>query len=143
MHRFTRAAIAGAAIALLTIGGTTPANAAPAMPLNTGQEVAEIDSEGHGFFTYTLMGTEFCYTLSVDDLTTTTVAAHVHRAPRNVNGGVVIPLATMPATSFDIPSTCVDIDPMLAAEISANPRGFYVNVHTMTYPGGEIRGQLK
>lgn len=143
MHRVTRAVIATAAISVLALGGTTAASAAPAIPLTTGQEVEEIVSDAHGFFTYTLVGTEFCYTLDVDNLTTNAVAAHVHRNPRNVNGGVVIPLATMSATSFEIGETCVTISAMLAAGIAENPRGYYVNVHTTRYPGGEIRGQLK
>lgn len=32
--------------------------------------------------------------------------------------------------------------PRLAA-IEASPRSYCVNVHTPTFPGGEIRGQLK
>jgi hypothetical protein len=143
MQRFTRAAIATAAISLLVLGGTGAAQAAPAIPLTTGQEVMDIDSEAHGFFTYDLVGTTFCYTLEVDDLTTTTVAAHVHVGPRNVNGPVVIPLATMPATSFEIGRTCTTISQMLADDITENPKAYYVNVHTMRYPGGEVRGQLK
>jgi hypothetical protein len=144
MPRFTRNAIAAAAVSLLIIGGgASAAYAAPAIPLNTGQEVAEIDSEGHGFFTYDLTGTEFCYTLRVGNLTTPTVAAHVHVGPRHVNGPVVIPLMTMPTTSFSIDRTCVMISETLAADIAENPRAYYVNVHTTTYPGGEVRGQLK
>jgi len=27
--------------------------------------------------------------------------------------------------------------------ISANPRGFYVNIHTDPYPAGAVRGQLE
>ncbi len=29
------------------------------------------------------------------------------------------------------------------AAIVANPRNYYVNVHTPLFPGGEVRGQLK
>ena len=37
---------------------------------------------------------------------------------------------------------CATADPALAAEIVANPSGFYVNVHTTPFPDGAIRGQL-
>jgi hypothetical protein len=143
MNRFTRAAITGAAILALAMGGASAASAAPAIPLNTGQEVQEIDTEAHGFFTYDISGTRFCYTLEVDGLTTPATAAHVHIAGRNVAGPVVIPLAVMPATSFEIERTCVTISETLAMQIAQNPRAYYVNVHNVTYPGGEIRGQLK
>jgi CHRD domain len=39
-------------------------------------------------------------------------------------------------------SGCVAIDPALAAEIQANPRGFYANVHTTAFTAGAVRGQL-
>ena len=51
------AAVIAAALAL-------PAGAAPSIPLNSGQEPAGGEAEGHGFFSYTIDGTEFCWTLS-------------------------------------------------------------------------------
>ena len=33
-------------------------------------------------------------------------------------------------------------DPKIAADILANPAGFYVNLHTADFPGGAVRGQL-
>jgi hypothetical protein len=45
-------------------------------------------------------------------------------------------------TSFDV-AACTTADSGLLAAIEANPRAYYVNVHTMMFPGGEIRGQLK
>src|SRR5262245_27642112 len=80
----------GVALGLVGVGA---AQAAPAIPLTTGQEVpAPTDGGAHGFFSYELGEGELCYTLDVTGLTTPAVAAHVHRSPRNAPGPVVIPL---------------------------------------------------
>jgi hypothetical protein len=39
-------------------------------------------------------------------------------------------------------SGCTTADRRLVKDIRNNPSGFYVNVHTVEYPGGAIRGQL-
>jgi hypothetical protein len=143
MHRFTRAALAAAAIAALTLGGATAANAAPAIPVNNGQETTGAEGGAHGKFTYTIDGSMFCYTLSVTGLTGGAVAAHVHIGPQGVAGPVRIPLAVPMQTSFDVAACTVVSDAAILAGIQENPRGWYVNVHTPMFPGGEVRGQLK
>ncbi|MEO7235462.1 MAG: CHRD domain-containing protein, partial [Lapillicoccus sp.] len=95
-----------------------------------------------GFFTYTISGTQLCYTLTARDLSANAVAAHIHHGPRNVAGPVVIPLTVAAGTSFTR-SACTTASAMLLADIQADPKAYYVNVHTPTFPGGEIRGQLK
>ncbi len=68
-------------------------------------------------------------------------AAHIHApAPPGMNAGVIIPLSPTGGTSGTINNLGVgtsqaNIDHILAGNA-------YVNIHTQTFPGGEIRGQI-
>jgi hypothetical protein len=136
-------ALAVSVLATLTLAGAGAAQAAPPkVPLNGGQEVpSPTNRSAHGFFSYDIDGDQFCYTLEMRKLSTPAVAAHVHLAPRNVAGPVVVPLTVPAATSFNV-SDCVTADAGLLAQIAANPSSYYVNVHTSMNPPGEARGQL-
>ena len=56
MHRSTRAALTIAAVSLLTLGASVSAQAAPAIPVNNGQETTGAKGGAHGFFTYEIDG---------------------------------------------------------------------------------------
>lgn len=81
---------------------------------------------------------QVCFTIEAQDLTTPAVAAHIHKAPAGVNGGVVV--------NFDVGtnglSGCVEASRDLIKDIRQNPWDYYVNVHNPTKPGGAVRGQL-
>ncbi|GAA1802179.1 CHRD domain-containing protein [Agromyces neolithicus] len=143
-HRTRTAAIALAAAAAFTFAGSGAANAAPAIPLTIGQETPKPDAGpgARGSFSYEIGVGELCYTLDVTGLSTPAAAAHVHLAPRNVAGPVVIPLVIVNATSFSV-DTCVPADQAVLDAIEENPNAYYVNVHNSQNPPGEIRGQLK
>ena len=140
-------ALALAAAAALTLGAAGAAQAAPptvtTVPLNTGQEVpAPTEGGAHGFFSYEIEGDQLCYTLEVTGLSSPAAAAHIHVGERNVPGPVVVPLMVENATSFEV-SDCTTADAALLADIEANPKNYYVNVHTPMNMPGEVRGQLK
>lgn len=145
MSTSIRAFVTAVAAGLLS---AAPATAAPAIPMNPEQETAPVVSDGSGFFEYTIDVDQLCYTLEVRRMTMDPSAAHIHLAPRGVAGGVVVPLATPPAATSTV-SDCITaaergaLTPAELAGIAADPRAYYVNVHTANYPGGEIRGQLK
>ncbi|MGW9631403.1 CHRD domain-containing protein [Agromyces sp. NPDC055520] len=147
-RRARTAALTLAAIAALTFAGAGAAQAkppgTPAIPLNNEQEAQTTGATGgaRGFFAYTIDDGEFCYTLEVSGLTTGAVAAHVHLGPRNVAGPVVIPIPVPNSTSFEVSACTMPASTLLDA-ITANPKAYYVNVHTPMFPGGEARGQLK
>jgi hypothetical protein len=81
---------------------------------------------------------EVCWDVTVDDLAAPVILAHVHEGAAGVPGPVVVDFV-FPANGL---SGCVDADATLVKEIRQNPAGFYVNVHTTAFPGGEVRGQL-
>ncbi len=141
--RTRTAALTLAAVAAFTLAGAGAAQAEPAIPLTGGQEVPKPNAfGGHGWFSYEIDGTEFCYSLEVDGLSTPAVNAHVHLAPRNEPGPVRIQLSFVSATSFEV-SDCVTITAVIADAIEDDPGAYYVNVHTEMNGPGEIRGQLK
>ncbi|MCK5859986.1 MAG: tandem-95 repeat protein [Abyssibacter sp.] len=70
----------------------------------------------------------------------TPTQAHLHEAPFGQNGPIVITLQADPvdAQAYFVEQTAIssqDVDTMLAG-------GWYLNVHSSTHPGGEVRGQL-
>jgi hypothetical protein len=81
---------------------------------------------------------EICYTLTAGDLDTVT-AAHIHVAPVGSPGPIVVPL--VPPVS-GTSSACASVARDLARAILKHPENYYVNVHTVAFPAGAIRGQL-
>lgn len=67
------------------------------------------------------------------------VSAHIHQGAKGVAGGVIIPLAGGTGGVWSVPGGSVLSDAQYSA-FQAN--GLYVNVHTPSNPGGEIRGQI-
>jgi hypothetical protein len=137
----TLATLGAAALILGCIGATSASAATPSIPLNGEQEASAADPDGSGFFSYDLDGTTFCWTLEWQDIDTA-FAAHVHKAPREVAGPIVIPLSVGDGSGTPV-SGCTEIDSALAADIDAHPKAYYVNVHNTPFPAGAIRGQLK
>jgi hypothetical protein len=134
---------AAAALGLgLALAGGPPASGAPnSVPLNVGQETTGSDTGASGSFTYTIDGDTLCFTLAARKLSVEATAAHIHVGDRKVAGPVVVPLSVGEGTSFSV-TDCVTADAALLAAIDDSPRDYYVNVHTPTFPGGEVRGQL-
>lgn len=80
--------------------------------------------------------------LVANNLPGTDIAAHIHRAPSGVAGGIVQPLPFTATSENGVIGTGTFTNPGLVAMIRADPKDFYVNVHTTTCKSGVIRGQL-
>ena len=73
----------------------------------------------------------------------TFVAGHIHRAPETAPGPVVQPTFTGPPSSDRQFRNSGEVsNPVLAADLCANPQNYYVNYHTTQDPQGAVRGQL-
>jgi hypothetical protein len=84
--------------------------------------------------------TEVCYEVSVQKIDQP-VAMHIHEGEAGKSGPIVVPFTTPTATDTTTKG-CANADATLIGRITANPKNFYVNVHTDTYPQGAVRGQL-
>lgn len=135
-------AIAGA-VALLGFLGVAPAQAA-AQNFTSAMTAAEETppgpdgATGTGKFAIDEAAGTFCYEVTWNDKTGEPNAGHIHRGKKGLQGPNVINFQ-LP----DKPKDCVKVDGALLKEIAAGPDGFYVNLHTGSYPTGAIRGQLQ
>ena len=140
-----------AASALALVG---PALAQGDNPDNGGRKIAasltgaaEVpgpgDTDGVGLFEARVNpGTErICYTLTASSIADAT-AAHIHTGAVGVAGDPVLTLDT-PDGDDDDSEDCQDIDRDLARALIQHPENFYVNVHTVGFANGAIRGQLR
>ena len=80
-----------------------------------------------------------CYTVSTTDLVGV-VAGHIHTGAKGVDGGVAVALD--PA-KFNHGRTCISVSAAVVTAIAMNPANYYFNLHSKTYSGGVVRGQLK
>ena len=129
------------------------------------QEVPAISTEGGGTFRVRMIGDDALrFRLSYDDLSSHVLQAHIHFGQKSVNGGISVflcsnlgngPSGTAPCPdSGDVTGTITAAQVVGPAGQGIAPGEFdevldairagvaYVNVHSVTYPGGEIRGQL-
>jgi hypothetical protein len=99
------------------------------------QPVPGATGSGSATVTVQLGRTRLCFQLTVNGLTNVT-AAHIHRVSTQA---IVVPL-TAPTTGTS--NGCTTVDRALLQEIARNPSAFYVNVHTSTFPNGQVQGTL-
>jgi hypothetical protein len=122
--------------------------------LTGAQEAPAKDTAAVGVARFVLtQDSKLNFEVFVTGLTTNVTGMHLHRARAGQNGDVVYPLTVpfvnlaggtdsgQPAAGATLVSRgSVDFTP--ADEADFLNQGFYINVHTETFPEGEIRGQV-
>jgi hypothetical protein len=99
------------------------------------------DPDGRGTFSATVDGNQLCFGITVANLDQP-VAAHIHKGRANKNGDIVVPLTAPSSGDPGAAAGCTTVDPAISAAILKNAHKYYANVHTTTFPGGAVRGQL-
>jgi hypothetical protein len=132
------------------------------------QEVPAVSTDASGKFRAKLSTSsqEIRYELSYANLTGAVQQAHIHVAQRRVNGAISVYLCSnlgngpagtqaCPPAPATITGTIRPADVIGPASQGIDPGQFdelvraihagltYANVHSATFPGGEVRGQLK
>ena len=136
--------------------------------LDSFEEVPAVWSVAGGKFTAKLnkAGTEVAWELRYGDLESDATQAHIHFGQKSVNGGIAVFLCSNlpnpPAGTQTCPLRSATLTGTFTAANVIGPVGqgisagqfdelvealrvgiAYANVHTVVFPGGEIRGQLR
>jgi hypothetical protein len=82
---------------------------------------------------------QVCYEISDLRGLDTVTMAHIHFGRAGTNGP---PVLTLTKSNEGRWQGCKDGKEWTQNRINGNPADFYVNVHTVAYPNGAIRGQL-
>lgn len=116
-----------------------------AAQLSGAQEVPPVASTGRGSLAAIFTDGGLTFHSTIDGLSASFTAAHFHNAAAGTNGPVVRTLtANFSGNTASGVWRSSDTEPFsnsLIRELLAN--NIYINVHTPTFPGGEVRGQLR
>ncbi|HZX72997.1 MAG TPA: CHRD domain-containing protein [Cyclobacteriaceae bacterium] len=116
----------------LLFKATMNKNDEPASPVNTST------GTGTTLLIYNTDAKTFSLTVTYTGLTAAATNSHIHKGVAGVSGPVVFPFAS-PFTSPILYTSAVLTADQQTDLMAGN---YYVNVHTSTYTGGEIRGAL-
>lgn len=95
-------------------------------------------ASGTGWFELSDDGTSLAYRITYANLSGGFTGSHFHIGMPGVSGGVVEPITTFNGNTAT--GVWTNIPDTLAADLIKG--GIYVNVHSTTHTGGEIRGQV-
>jgi hypothetical protein len=108
--------------------------------LSGDNEVGGGDPDGSGTASVRTRGTEVCYDLKWSGVEVT--MAHIHKGAAGTNGDVVVNFfAQESPLDASSKSGCVTAQAAVVKALASNPANYYVNLHSLEFPKGAIRGQ--
>jgi hypothetical protein len=137
----------GRATKVTTAPGPTPTGTAPVTLKARLTGAEEVPGPGLpvgvGSFAIDVAGPKGCYTLNAT-MGEKPTQAHIHQGVKGSAGPVVVDLMPnfLSGEAAFLARSCVDLPADTAAKLTADPAGYYVNVHTDAHPNGALRGQL-
>ena len=151
--------IVTAALAFVACGGSSSPATHFSATLSAANEPGSVTSSGTGSATYTVDGGTVTYTVTFSGLVANATAGHIHVGPAGVNGQVTVPF-TIPTPaaksgtingSFTAANIAAASTPDGGVSVAAGDYNgllnlmragnTYTNIHSSTYPNGEIRDQ--
>jgi len=136
---FVEKAISAIALAaLVSCAGMTQTGRTVNLSLSGTEEVPPVATSGSGSGSITVAD-DGSVSGSVMTTGVAGTMAHIHIGAKGHNGGVIIPL-TKNGDTYTVPTGAKLTDAQIAAFKAGN---LYVNVHTATNKGGEVRAQLQ
>lgn len=157
MKSTLRFAFVTAAAVLLTAASASAQVVKMAATLSPGEEVPALLSGAVGAadVAVDVGNRELVVALRVFNLPTTSTAGHIHVGPLGVAGPVVLDFPNIPGRIGDFaltfrlnqsalrPNPAIGINTIEDVIQAVTGGNAYVNIHSTTFPAGEIRGQLK
>ena len=117
------------------------------LPMNGLQEVPQRETLASGWLEarYDKTTKMLKYSISWTELTGIPIGSHIHGvAPKGVNAGIKHDFtALLPKATAGTFTNSVLVDGIAIKEDSLLLGFYYLNIHTPTFPGGEIRGQIE
>ncbi|MEN9813718.1 MAG: hypothetical protein RL479_2404 [Verrucomicrobiota bacterium] len=114
--------------------------------INAAQEVPANASPASGtaIMLYDVRANTFDLIVSINGMTNTATASHIHEAPAGANGGVVTNLGAESAYTRSGTSLTGNFRNLTYGgdKLKLLQGGAYLNFHSAQFPGGEVRGQL-
>jgi len=130
-----RGSIARAVCSAALLAGSAQAQQVFTVSMNGAQVPTASSFTGSG--TVTLNAAETQITVAITHDVPSPTGGHIHEAPPGVDGGIVFPFSGFGASPIN------QVFSISQAQVAVLRAGnYYVNIHTASFPNGEIRGQI-